>query len=292
MDINVISEIKCLLGEGPYWDDYSDRIFWVDILNSKIYECDPQSENYSSYEVGQLIGCVVPGKDPDVVYLGLLNGYASFSKSNNELKMISDPEPGLNNNRFNDGKCDVMGRFWAGTMSMKDEPRQGALYCMAQDLSVKKKIPGVSVSNGLVWSLDHKTMYYIDTMTFQIVAYDFNPETGDITNPGVAVVIPENSGYPDGMTIDNEGKLWVAHWEGSQVCRWDPVSGNRIASIKLPVSKPTSCTFGGENFDRLFITSARVDISDEQLAREPLAGSLLVVDGLDVQGRKVNRFGV
>jgi sugar lactone lactonase YvrE len=292
MHIDVVSDIRCLLGEGPFWDDQLNRLFWVDIMNSGFHEYDPDTGAGESYDVGQYIGCVVPSKDPDIMYVALRDGFASFSRSNRGLKMISDPEADLENNRFNDGKCDIKGRFWAGTMSMIDESGKGVLYCMKDDFTVEKKIPGVSISNGLAWSGDNMRFYYIDTPTFRIVAYDFDAKNGDISNPEVVVEIPESCGFPDGMTIDNEGKLWVAHWEGSQVCRWDPESGEKIASIDLPLSKPTSCTFGGENLDRLFITSAQVDLNEDQLANEPYAGCVLVVDGLGVHGSKVNRFGV
>ena len=286
MDINVVSEIKCLLGEGPYWDDLTNRIFWVDILQKRFHTYDLKKGNLQSFDIGHMVGCIVPGNDPDTVFAALDIGFASFSMINGELKLISDPEADLTGNRFNDGKCDVMGRFWAGTMEMSGQPGRGALYAMDVDFLVKTKIDRVSISNGLVWPLDNKTMYYIDTLTFQIMAYEFEPETGGINNPEVAVEIPRDEGFPDGMTIDNEGNLWVAHWEGSQVCCWDPQSGQKITSIDLPVSKPTSCTFGGENLDRLFITTARVELDDDQLIKEPLAGSIFVLDALGVKGSK------
>lgn len=292
MTINVVSDIKCMLGEGPFWEDRTYSIYWVDIPGCEFHIYEFRSGKQKAYKIGQMIGCIVPGKDPDIIFAALENGFASFSMAKGELNMISDPEHDMPGNRFNDGKCDVMGRFWAGTMSRDEEPGKGALYTLEKDFSVQKKVDKVGVSNGLAWSMDHKIMYYIDTLTFRIVAYDFDPETGNIRNPRVAVKIPQENGFPDGMTIDNEGKLWVAHWEGSRVCRWDPESGQKIGSIDMPVSKPTSCTFGGEKLDRLFVTSARVDLDEKQLAGEPLAGSLFVIDGLGVQGRRVNRFGV
>jgi sugar lactone lactonase YvrE len=204
--------------------------------------------------------------------------------------MISNPEPQLPGNRFNDGKCDPAGRFWAGTMSHTDEPEKGSLYLLGKDLSVTKKIEAVSISNGLAWSPDHKTFYYIDTPTKKVAAFHFDNTNGKIEDKRYIIQFLNNEGTPDGMTIDSEGMLWIAHWDGWQISRWNPVTGEKLKSILLPVSRVTSCCFGGKNLDDLYITSASTGLSDDQLKKEPLAGSLFVIKNTGFNGLPAFEF--
>ena len=198
--------------------------------------------------------------------------------------MISNPEPHLPGNRFNDGKCDPAGRFWAGTMSHTDEPEKGSLYLLDKDLSVTQKIENVSISNGLAWSPDQNTFYYIDTPTKKVAAFHFDKTNGNIENKRYVIQFSNNEGTPDGMTIDSEGMLWIAHWDGWQISRWNPATGEKIKTILLPVSRVTSCCFGGKNLDDLYITSASTGLSDDQLRKEPLAGSLFVIKNTGFHG--------
>jgi len=138
-------------------------------------------------------------------------------------------------------------------------------------------IANVSISNGLAWSVDHRTLYYIDSPTRQIVAFDFDDGRGAISNRRVVIQLGEEEGFPDGMTIDKEGMLWVGHWGGWQVARWNPQTGKKLLQIKLPVAKVTSCTFGGDLLQDLYITTAKVDLTANELREQPLAGSLFVV---------------
>jgi sugar lactone lactonase YvrE len=198
--------------------------------------------------------------------------------------MIANPEGHLPNNRFNDGKCDPAGRFWAGTMSINEEPNTGNVYMLGVDLSFEKKISGVSISNGMAWSADQRTFYYIDTPSFEVAAYSYDKTTGNISNKTTIMKILKEEGNPDGMTIDNEGMLWIAHWDGWQITRRDPQTGEKLLQISLPVSRVTSCCFGGENFADLYITSAREGLSDEDLQKQPLAGSLFVIRNCGYKG--------
>ena len=183
----------------------------------------------------------------------------------------------LPGNRFNDGKCDPAGRFWAGTMSISNMPCAGSLYVLEKDGTVKTKITGVTCSNGMAWSPDDKTLYYIDTPTRQVVAYKYDTKNGDITDGRVAISIPEEKGSPDGMTIDTEGMLWIALWDGWKVIRYNPYTSEQLYEVTLPVSRVTSCVFGGDDMDDLYITSAREGLSDSDLKEQPLAGSLFVI---------------
>ena len=188
--------------------------------------------------------------------------------------MVTTPRDHNSENRFNDGKCDPAGRFWAGTM--ETPTRKGALFRLDPDLLVHQILDGIACSNGLAWSLDRKTMYYIDTMTRRIDAFDYELMTGAISNRRAAVTVSEEHGLPDGMTMDVDGKLWVAHWDGWCVCRWDPTTGQLLQKIRFPVARPTSCAFGGAALDTLYVTSATTGLDTTALIKQPEAGGLFI----------------
>ena len=192
------------------------------------------------------------------------------------MRPIADPERDTPANRFNDGKCDPAGRLWAGTMEFDGEPDRGALYCLDTDGTVTRKFGNVTISNGIVWSLDGRTMYYIDTGRNNVRAYDYDVATGAIGNERVTVT-NEGSGHFDGMTMDAEGMVWVAIFGGSAVRRYDPESGALLDAIELPMSQITSCAFGGPDLTDLYVTSACLRLSESERSSEPLAGSLVRV---------------
>lgn len=274
--LEIVVQHTCLLGEGPVWDAARKLICWVDILNGAIHEYSPQQKTHRTIETHQMIGSMAVCTNGNFI-AALQNGFAFIDRESGEIKMIADPENYLLNNRFNDGKCDPAGRFWAGTMSLSEEPGAGNVYMLENNFPYTKKIEAVTISNGMAWSLDHHTFYYIDTPVFEVVAYDYDKNSGHISNKRTAIKIDEKDCNPDGMTIDNEGMLWVAHWDGWQLTRWNPNTGEKLHSIKLPVSKVTSCTFGGDNYEDLYITSARVGLTEEQLKQQSLAGSIFVI---------------
>jgi sugar lactone lactonase YvrE len=191
--------------------------------------------------------------------------------------------------RFNDGKCDPAGRLWAGTMELQGEPEMGALYRLDPDRRVHQILDRVTISNGLAWSHDRRRMYYIDTPTFTIDAFDYDLTTGHITNRRVAATVPKDFGYPDGMTIDGEDMLWVAHFGGGRVTRWKPATGQLLDQIRVPTKNVTSCAFGGAKLDQLYITTARVALQPSELANEPQAGGLFIVEP-GVTGRETFEF--
>lgn len=279
----------CHLGEGPVWDAKRKAICWVDILNGIIYEYNTQHDTHRTIKVGQMIGSIAICTSGHFL-AALQNGFAFIDRISGEVNMIADPESHLPDNRFNEGKCDPAGRFWAGTMALSEEPGAGNLYLIQNDLVPQKKVSGVSISNGMAWSADHRTFYYIDSPTSEVVAYDYDKSTGHISNQRTVIKIPTEDGFPDGMTIDSEGMLWIAHWDGWQVARWDPNSGKKLDHIPCPVAKLTSCTFGGENFQDLYITSARVGLTDEELAKQPLAGAVFVVYNCGYSGLPAFEF--
>jgi sugar lactone lactonase YvrE len=282
---------RCLLGEGPVWDPKRKTICWIDILSGIIHQYSPGQRKHNTFEIHQMIGSIAFCTDGNYI-AALQNGFAFIDRETGEIKMITDPEAHLPNNRFNEGKCDPAGRFWAGTMAFSELPGSGNLYVMHKDLSEVKKIEDVTVSNGMAWSADYKTFYYIDSPTRRVVAYDYDNPSGHISNKRTIIKIARQEGFPDGMTIDNEGMLWIAHWGGWQVSRWDPKSSEKLCSIKMPVAKVTSCTFGGEDFTDLYITSAKIGLTENELIEQPLAGSLFVLPNSPFKGTSAFEFVV
>jgi sugar lactone lactonase YvrE len=283
MQLEVVLQHRCLLGEGPVWDTKRKVICWVDILRGEIHTYSPQSKSHKTIAVHQMIGAAVMCTDGNFA-VALRNGLGFVNRETAEVSMIADAESDIPGNRFNDGKCDPAGRFWAGTMSHTDEPEKGSLYVLDTDLTVTRKITDVSISNGMAWSLDEQTFYYIDTPTYTVVAYNYDKSTGDISNKRIVIVIPEEDGSPDGMTIDNQGKLWIAHWDGWQITRWNPHTGEKLFHFPMPVARVTSCAFGGDDLQDLYVTSASTGLTGEQLAAQPLAGSLFVIKNIGFKG--------
>lgn len=283
LQIDVVVDHTCILGEGPVWDAKRNVICWIDILNGIIHQYSPQQKTRTTIPVYQMIGSIAVCTNGNFI-AALQNGFAFIDRESGEIKMIADPECHLPNNRFNEGKCDPAGRFWAGTMSLSEDGGAGSVYAIHNDLKHVKKISDVTISNGMAWSADHQIFYYIDTPALEIVAYDYEKETGHISNKRAIIKIADKDGYPDGMTIDSDGMLWIAHWDGWQVTRWNPQNSVKLNTIQLPVAKVTSCTFGGDKFEDLYITSAKVGLTENELEQQPLAGSLFVIHNCGFNG--------
>jgi len=273
--VELVLPAGATLAEGPHWDPRAQRLYWVDIPAHRVYVFDPQTGAQQSFDVGQYVGAVVPRATGGLL-LAVQHGFAILDPASGHSQPIAEiaAEADEADLRFNDGKCDPAGRFWAGSYSMAGRQRAGSLYCLDADGDVRRAIADVTVSNGLAWSRDHTTMYYIDTPTQAVAAFDYDVATGAIANRRVVISIPAGSGWPDGMTIDAEGMLWVAHWGGSCVTRWDPARGTALETITLPTAHVTSCCFGGPGLDQLYITTARQGLSAAELAAQPTAGSI------------------
>lgn len=278
-----------MLGEGPVWDAAKKRILWVDILQGEIHQFTLAIKEHKIFKTDKMVGAIALRTSGGLI-ASLQNGFAIIDAEKGTTELIADSEAHLTENRFNDGKCDAAGRFWAGTMSVTNTPEAGSLYTLEADLSVSVKIRGVGCSNGIAWSPNGSIMYYIDTPTRQVAAFDYDLIDGSISNKRIVINIPESDGYPDGMTIDTEGMLWIALWGGWKVSRWNPYTGKIIGHILLPVSGITSCVFGGETMDDLYITSARTGLSDDDLKIQPLAGSLFVVKKSGFKGMPAFEF--
>ncbi len=267
---------KATLGEGSIWHPTEGVLYWIDITGCKLYRYNVKSGENTSFDTGSMIGTVVPSTGNYSVIIATEAGLQGVTSEGKTELLTSYPSNEPEHNRFNDGKCDPAGRFWVGTMSKKETKGVGNLYCFdGKELSLK--VSGVSISNGIVWTADAKTMYYIDTPEMVVFAFDFDNSTGEISNRRIVIEIPEGAGYPDGMTIDSEGMLWIAMWNGAAVIRFDPSTGKMIEKIEVPALNVTSCAFGGNNLDTLFITTAKEGVTEEQLKQYPLSGSLFSV---------------
>lgn len=273
-DVETVVDRRSLVGEGAIWDARRQRLLWVDILGHLLFIYDPATGKNRGINLLQAVGTVVPRAKGGVV-VALHNGFARLDPETERMTPIADPEADLPGNRFNDGKCDPAGRLWAGTMAFDgmNDREQGALYCLDADGTVTRKLGRISISNGIVWSADARTMYFIDTVKNDVRAFDYDLETGAIANERVTVR-NDGDGHFDGMTIDAEGMVWIALFGGGAVKRYDPQTGEHLATIELPVSCVTSCAFGGPDLDQLYVTSGSYRLTAAELAEQPLAGSL------------------
>jgi sugar lactone lactonase YvrE len=273
MQTKLLFDAKATLGEGPAWDEKSQTLYWVDILGKRVHAWKDGRDDF--LQLDEFIGCVAPCRDGRLV-AALHASFWTVDLVAGKLALIASvSEPATN--RFNDGKCDPAGRLLAGTMDMDEKAASGALYSLTAGQLPRKLLDGIRISNGLAWSPDYKIFYYIDTPTRQVRAFDYDLDTGNISNPRVVVEIPSGMGFPDGMTSDMEGRLWIALWGGSRVSKWNPLTGRLEAEIAVPAPHVTSCVFGGPRRDILYVTTARVGLDESALAANPLSGGLFQI---------------
>ena len=266
-------------GEGPIF--WKDDLIYVDIEGHSLIRLNPETEVEQVWEMGERIGTVVPRESGGFICAGD-SGIYHFDPETGERKNLADPEAEKRpDNRFNDGKCDPSGRFWAGTISTVKKAGDANLYMLDKLGNLSLKVNRVTNSNGICWNADATLMYYIDTPTQEVLAYPFQSESGEIGEPkSIFHTGRENlEGSPDGMTIDNEGMLWVAMCHGGMVIRINPESGELLRKVELPCVETTACAFGGSNLDRLFVTTGV-----HKTLVEENAGKVWVVDGLGVSG--------
>ncbi|SEF85603.1 Sugar lactone lactonase YvrE [Parabacteroides chinchillae] len=268
-----VFEVEAVTGEGSIWHPDRRSLFWVDIEGKTLYEYFPSKKDCNVRTFDRMISTVVPETDSTVI-VAFQDEIARVNLCNQSVTSIASIPDENGTIRCNDGKCDPAGRLWVGTMSLNATPQAGKLYCVLPDGMVITKITKVSISNGIVWSANKKYMYYNDTPTRKIVRYRYDVSNGDILYDGVAVSIPSEQGLPDGMTIDSEDNLWIAQWGGFGVYCYNPYTGDLLAKVEVPAPNVTSCAFGGRSMDELYITTARSGLSDEELKKYPLSGSL------------------
>lgn len=274
--VEVALDAHADLGEGPWWDEQQSELLWVDIFAGEIHFWDPAAGRDRSICVGQPVG-MVAGRTSGGLVCAVRDGIAFVERDGNGFELVAPIEAENTANRMNDGACDQTGRLWAGTMATDLSPSKGSLYRIGPDLSASPVLRNVSISNGLDWSPDGRTFYFTDSSTRRIDAYDFDPEMGSMRNGRMLVDLPHPVATPDGMTVDAEGTIWVAMWDGGCVQRFGP-DGAFLETIEVPVTRPTSVAFGGPGLDQLFITSASVGLTERQQAEEAHAGAIFVLD--------------
>lgn len=275
------------LGEGPVWDAAEQALYWADIANRRVRRLDHGSGRVEEWTFPERI-CSFALREKGGLVCALESGFCFFDPPSGHIDWIARPEADIPGNRFNDGKCDRQGRFWAGTMNESGSGHAGALYRLDPDLSVTRMESGIGISNTLAWSPDETIFYFADTMDGAIYAYDYDPDRGAIANRRLFASTQAGPGAPDGSTIDAEGFLWNAQWDGWRLVRYAP-DGSVDRVVDLPVQRPTSCMFGGPDLRTLFVTTAIWDLQGAELERQPWAGSLLALD-VDVPGLPEHRF--
>jgi len=277
-----------MLGESPLWHARRKCFYWVDINAGDLYSLDWDTKVVAKKNFNADLSLVVETFGDDLI-LALGTSIARFNPDTEALSYLLDLEPEKKDHRCNDGGVDSMGRLWIGTTHVDHLLERGVLYSIEKSSIPQQKIPGVTISNGIVWSLDNKRMYFIDSPTQRVDAYFFNEQSGEIIFDKTVINIPIEMGTPDGMTIDVEGMLWFAHWGGFGVYRWNPFTGKLLDKIEVPAPNVTSCRFAGEKLDQLVITTARKNMDGAMLANYPESGNLFITD-TETIGLDNNRF--
>ncbi len=275
MTASVLYPAQCILGEGPIWHGERNSCFWADIEGMMLYEYNTETKRMESWKFKHRISLAVPYDEINLL-IAFQGGLAKFDLNTGAFTELLDIDKEIRDNRCNDGACDSEGRLWIGTMNTYLTQGAGSLYCVDKNFVLKKKLEHVSISNGLTWSPDNKTLYYIDSPSQMVQAFSFDAESGDITFQRKAIGIPSEMGTPDGMAIDEEGMLWIAHWGGFGVYRWNPLNGKLINKIEVPAPQVSSCAFCGKDMDELIITTARENMTMEEWKKYPHSGDVFI----------------
>ncbi len=285
-DVACVVDCHNRLGEVPVWDVREQALYWVDIEGKLLQRFRPATGAVDNWEMPERIACFALREKGGLI-VAFASGIALYDLDSGAIDWIARPEADKPGNRFNEGKCDRDGRFWAGTMDDSLAAHTGALYRVDADLSVHKVFSEIGISNFFVWSLENDTFFFADTLDHAIYRFDYDHASGTVSNRR-KIVDTGPEGAPDGGTIDAEGYLWNAEWDGWRLVRYAP-DGTVDRVVELPVQKPTSCMFGGPDLRTLYVTSAIWDLTPEKLRDQPQAGGLFAVD-VGVAGVPEPRF--
>ncbi|CAF4849305.1 unnamed protein product [Pieris macdunnoughi] len=282
------------LGEGPHWSHDHKALYFVSIFDRSVYKYDPSTGKCTSSKLSDMPGFIIPVEGTrDEFVVGLKRDVVVIQWDGEDgtarvLKTVAEIDQHSPDNRINDAKADPRGRLFVGTMGHEYEPgkfhlKKGSLYRIDHDGKVNRVVDNVDISNGLCWDEKNRAFYYADSFEYAIRRYDWDPETGDISNPRLVFKYADHNlgGIVDGMTIDTDGNLWVANFDGTQVLKIDPKAGKLLQKVPTPALQTTSATFGGPNLDILYVTTASMNRGTEQ---KPPCGSTFQVTGLGVRG--------
>jgi len=281
------------VGEGPHWDERTGELLFVDIMANDAHKFNPETGKHEKKHFDDNVSLIIPARSGGYV-IGVGRKLCKIDWDSGDVtKTYCDVDVGTRN-RFNDGKCDPTGRLWAGTMGYEPVPahpelEMGTLFTLERSGEIKTHINKISISNGMAWTADRKTMYYIDSVPRKVYAFDFNIEKGEISNQRVLIDFERQPidvwGYPDGMCIDAEDKIWVACYGVGKVIRFDPATGTEMRTLDFPALRTTSCCWGGAHYEDLYVTCGKYPLTEEEFkTKEPLAGSVFKVTGLGVKG--------
>ena len=282
------SKLECDVAEGPFWDDSEQQLYFVDIVNKQIKIFSSSSTPVETIQFNQEISAVFLDQKSDLI-VAARDGIFAASRDGVLETSLAPIELERTSIRTNDAKCDASGRMWVGTMAFDFTPGVAALFSFDSKV-LKEVVPDLTVSNGIGWSLDKKTMYFIDSPTKRVDSFDFDIESGELRNRRPFVLLSDLDAFPDGLTTDEDGGVWVALFGGGEVRRFDS-QGTLTHIVEIPVKQVTSCCFGGADMSELYITTAQNGMDSDSLVREPLAGSLFRAKTV-FKGSKSNRFGV
>ena len=275
-----------LLGEGPRWDAAGARLLWVDIEGRALHLFDPGRGEDRAIELPDRVGAAAPATDGGVL-VALADRLAVIDLESESARTLVEIPHGAGM-RLNDGACDPAGRFWVGSMALDNRPGAAALYRYSGDGGLERVLEDVTLSNGLGWSPDGGTMYYVDSMAYRVDAFDFDLATGAISARRPLIVIERGGGIPDGLAVDDDGGIWVALWGRAAIRRYSP-DGELDRVLDVPAANVTACCFGGDDGRSLYVTTASVDLSAGQLQQQPLAGSVFVTE-VGVSGPPAHPF--
>ena len=287
-EVEVVVAARASVGEGPVWDEREQALTWIDIPGQRLHRYSPLAGASEIASFGGPVGFAIPREAGGFV-IGLGRDVVTFDPTNGDTRTIVHLESDGPHVRLNDGKCDERGRLWTGTTDDSGRESAGALYCIETSGSARQVLGGLTESNGLDWDPAGTLLYHVDTPTGRVDVLDYDGVTGGVGNRRKLMQIDEEQGYPDGLTVDAEGFIWVALWGGSAVRRYTP-DGRLERCVQVPATNVTSCVFGGRNLDELYITSATFGMTPAQLDAEPAAGSLFRYRP-NVTGRPARRYG-
>jgi sugar lactone lactonase YvrE len=273
--VEVAIRSEALLGEGPRWDAATGRLLWVDIEAGALHLFDPARGDDRKILLGNRVGAAAPVQGGGVL-VALADRLAVVGLDDESVRTLVEIPHG-EGMRLNDGVCDPAGRFWVGSMALDYAPGAGALYRYSSDGGLDRVLGEVTLSNGIGWSPDGGTMYYIDSMAYRVDAFDYDVSTGAISGRRPLIVIERGAGIPDGLAVDDDGGIWVALWGRGAIRRYAP-DGELDRMLAVPAHNVTACCFGGDDGRSFYVTTASVELSAEQLRERPLAGSVFVTE--------------
>lgn len=265
---------RAALGEGPVWDERLRVLYWVDIVNGALFHQDSTGGPARRIDIGTQIGCVGLTDEPHVLIAGMRTGWHLLDTRSGERRFIADPESDRPTCRFNDGAVDPAGRFWTGSLEDAETDPAGRLYRLSGDGAYATMDSGFLCSNGIDWSPDGTSLYFVDSRVDRLYRYAFDVDSGAVSDREVFADTSGLAGIPDGIRVDSSGDLWCAFWDGAHITRFRP-DGSVAESVPVPVLRPTSIAFGGAGLTTMYITSASIGLDEEQIAQYPCSGAVL-----------------